>query len=143
VVITLAELGAWLAPWIATGEAGELFPGVLWVHLLLIGLLSAHMSDLLESFVRGTSGGRRRFPGSVRRSLEAKATVAVAVAAWLSLVPVLLHLHLPGFPEPNVPVLLPLLAVTIGSVLLVINDDWVRTRLAIRRHRARRYYDSR
>ena len=127
-VIALAEFGAWLTPRIASGDTSVGFPVGLWVHLLLVGLLSTRITALLDSFVR-TSTGKGRFPGDRPVSLLSRAAIALSLAAWISLVPVILHLHLPDFPAPNVPVLLPLLAAVIGSLLLVINDDWVRFRL--------------
>ena len=128
-VITIAEFGAWLSSRIASDAAAATFSPGLWIHLLLIGLLSARLAGLLRSFVR-TTAGRGRFPGNRRSALRARGAIAVSLAAWISLVPVLLHLHLPYFPAPNVPVLLPLLATAIGSLMLVVNDDWIRLRLA-------------
>ena len=127
-VIALAEFGAWLTPRIASGEASGGFPLGLWVHLLLIGGLSTRITGLLDSFVR-TSTGNGRFPGDRRVSLLSRAAIALSLAAWISLIPVILHQHLPDFPAPNVGVLLPILAALIGSLLLVFNDDWVRFRL--------------
>ena len=86
------------------------------------------MTTHLDSFVR-TSTGKGRFPGDRRKALLTRATIALSLASWLCLVPVLLNLHLPGFPAPNLPVLLPLLAALIASPLMVVRDDWVRARL--------------
>lgn len=127
-VLVLAQAGLWA---MRLGEPGApaYFPAWLLAPFLLLGLLAVPRQPALLAFIAAVEGGMR-FPYGPIHGLLVRARLAVFVGAWVCVLVAVTAYHWPGDPVPNIGWIFLLALLLVFPPLLLLNDDWIRRRLA-------------